>query len=998
MRARLIAAALAAGLALTAGEAWAQTTSATVTGVVRSRAGEPVAGAVVEAHAPDTGVTRRVESGAEGRYRIEALSPGRWVIRATVGGQPVGDPRSITLRLQQTAVLDFTTGSLLTETIAVSAEAPLVDRSRVGSELRVDSEQVEDLPLNGRLVTDLALLDSSILAAPAGNFYGERGSVFVVNGQSGRANSFLVDGVDNNDLTSNTNLNGFMSQQVIQEFTVMTHAFAPEFGRATGGVLNIVTQRGGNELAGGGFAQGALSGLNPPGDFVASLPNPDDEQDSSQRYAAGVHMGGPFKKDVATWFAAFEHQQADEVTPYTGVDRHGVEGGWMMAPTRDDNLFLRTDFNLTPSSFLMARLSFDDRHTEGLNVGADVTPEAGFVLDERDVQLAGALTTVVSPSVINEARLLLGTSSFDQQANSDRPGVERPSGTFGGNNLNLQNRDESRIQLVDNISWQRHDHSMKFGVDVLFSRTHVSTEFNPNGNFLYDTDAPFEPGDCGDIFIVPGQDPNIPIPCEGVVGVDDDGDGQIDEPGLLTTYPIVFSFINGKPSADLDDVRIALFAQDSWQLHSRFLLSYGLRYDLSTYTLPEDAVVDSTIENGGAGRDTNNIAPRLGFTWTPQRDGRFVVRGGAGLFYDKLVLGFPAVASITSGTEIGMIFPQGLGFEITEDVVEDLGIDVIKDVLVFPPELTLRFSTGTELNTPYTVQYNLGVERAIGVYGALSAGVTRTLGYNMVLLKDLNPVVDFDPLGLPVHRDPDVGSIASFVSEGRSWYTGLDVSWRWRHDDIWYAASYTWAKALDEGPDPLRGGISLAPFCFIQPSNPATTSPCTEISTSDSFSSERGRSDADRRHRFVLSGSSPLGFLGLRASGVIQWASGIPFNVTTGNDENFDGITTDRPRGVGRNTGERTDLGVINDLRRSEGLPEIDSLDEPDFIQLDLRFSKPLAFESGGTGELFLQVFNLLDRFNAGTLEGAVLSRNFGEPVNMAGPPRVLELGFKLAF
>jgi len=985
-------------LAASAGIAHAQTTSATVTGVVRARDGEPLPGAVVEAHAPDTGVTRRVVSGAEGRYRFDALSPGRWVIRASLAGQPAGDQRTLTLRLQQTAVVDFTAGSLLTETVSVSAEAPLVDPSRIGSELRVEGDQVEDLPLAGRLVTDLALLDSSVVAAPAGNFYGERGSVFVVNGQSGRANSFLVDGLDNNDQTSSTTLNAFMSQMVVQEFTVLTHGYAAEFGRASGGVLNIVTQRGGNELSGGGFAQGALAGLNPAGDFVASLPNPDDLQDSSQRYAAGVRFGGPFKKDVATWFAAFEHQQGDEVTPYTGVDRNGIAGGWMLAPGRDDNLFVRTDFNLGPSSFLMARLSFDDRHSEGINVGGDATPEFGFTLDERDVQLATALTSVLSISVVNEARLLFGLSSFDQQANSDRPGVERPSGNFGGNNLNGQNRDETRLQLVDNISWQRKEHAIKFGVDLMLSRTNITTQFNPNGNLLYDTDEPFEPGDCGDTFIVPGQDPNIPIPCPGVVGVDDDGDGQIDEPGLLATYPIVFSLIDGQPAADLDDTRIALFAQDAWQVTPSFQLSYGLRYDLSTYVLPEDAAVESTIANGGAGRDTNNIAPRLGFSWAPGNDGRLVVRGSGGIFYDKLALGFPAVAAITSGTSIGMIFPQGLGFEITEDVVETLGIDAIKAELVSLPQLILRFSTGTEMDTPYTVQYNLGVERAVGPHGALAAGVTRTLGYNMVLLKDYNPVVDFDFNGMPVHRDPNTGSIAAMVTEGRSWYTGLDLSWRWRHDDIWYAASYTWAKAIDEGPDPLRGGISLPPFCFIQPSDPTKASPCTELSTSDTFASERGRSDADRRHRFVLSGSAPLGFLGMRTSGVIQWASGIPFNVTTGNDENFDGITTDRPAGVGRNTGERTDLDAVNDLRRSEGLPEIHSLDEPGFFQVDVRLAKPIAFDGGANGELFLQVFNLLDRFNAGTLEGSALSRNFGEPINMAGPPRTLELGFKLVF
>src|SRR5262249_33650269 len=180
--------------------------------------------------------------------------------------------------------------------------------------------------------------------------------------------------------------------------------------------------------------------------------------------------------------------------------------------------------------------------------------------------------------------------------------------------------------------------------------------------------------------------------------------------------------IEGKPEATIDDTQMALFAQDTWQATERLSINYGVRYDLSTYTLPADVAVPSTIPNGGAGRDTDNVAPRFGFVWT-SGSGRSVVRGGSGVFYDKLVLGFPAVAAITSGTKIGLTFPQGFTFEITEDTVEKEGIKQVKQDLIFPQELTLRFSTGTEMNTPYTVQHSLGFERAIGTHASWGAGV-----------------------------------------------------------------------------------------------------------------------------------------------------------------------------------------------------------------------------------------------------------------------------------
>jgi hypothetical protein len=143
----------------------------------------------------------------------------------------------------------------------------------------------------------------------------------------------------------------------------------------------------------------------------------------------------------------------------------------------------------------------------------------------------------------------------------------------------------------------------------------------------------------------------------------------------------------------------------------------------------------------------------------------------------------------------------------------------------------------------------------------------------------------------------------------------------------------------------------------------------------------------------------PLPFMGLRASSVLQLVSGAPFNVTTGQDDNLDGITSDRPAGIGRNTGKDTPLGPVNELRAREGLAPVGSLDEPNFVQWDLRIWR--AFGLGGRktqAEAYFQVFNLLDRFNGGPVEGRVTSRSFGEAIGLAGPPRTLELGVKVGF
>lgn len=989
---------------LAAAPAPAQTAGSSLRGKVRAENGSVVAGAIVQARSDATGAVRVTTADDKGRYQLSAIPVGSWTIVARTAEGGVSESVVVELRLQATAVQDLTVGGGVSEHIKVSVTAELIDKKETGGKLRVGSEQIDALPIAGGVFTDLALLDSSVRPAAEGAYFGETGSVFVINGASGRSNSFLVDGLDNNDLTSGTALGSFFSQQVIEEFVLLTHRYSAEFGRATGGVLNIVTKQGTNERHTGGFVEGALPSWGESGTFVDALPANGTDRSKSRQFSAGFKLSGPIKKNKAFYFFAYEHLDSDNLIGYTGVDRNRNPGGRFSAGQQGDNLFARTDFNLGSRHRLMLRTSYDDRHSEGINVGGLFTPESGFRVKERDIGFAASLTSILSPSAVLESRFAYSDSTFDQRANSSRSGVTHPGGTFGGNPLNSQLRKERKLQLVENVTWTRGNHTLKVGLDVTRSRTDLDAAFNPNGGFLYDTDLPFEPGDCGDINIfdvaVARTSTFYPnVVCTGVPGFDDDGDGEIDEPAIITTYPVVFSYVMGQPSSRFDDTKYGFFAQDNWQVSPSLFLDYGLRYDTSTYTLPQSARVQSTIPNGGARADSNDVAPRVGFTWTPGASGT-VIRGGAGLFYDKLVLAFPAVSAVTSGTQIGLYFPRGLADEITEDDVDQLGVAALPG-LFFLPQLTLRFSTETELNTPYAVQANIGVDIPTGARSAFRANLTRSNGYNLPLLKDLNPVIglfgpggscpgNLDPTideGIPCHGpDPDVGSIAALATEGRSWYSGLDVGWRYQGRSSWVDMSYTLSRAEDTGFDPLKGGISLP---------------------QDSVNfvvTERGRADGDRKHRFVISGDVPVRN-GFRISGVLTWSSGLVFNVTSGTDDNVDGILTDRPPGVARNAGEDTDIAAINAFRVSDDNPNPDTrvpiagLDEPSFAQVDLRIHRPFAFREGRVEvDAYLQVFNVLDRVNYGLIDGRIVSENFGRGITLAGPPRTVVGGFKIGF
>ena len=997
--------------------AHAQSTSASLKGRVITPDKKAVSAAIVQARSDASGATRVAGADDEGRFRFDLLAPGSWSLVARSPEGVLSDTKTITLRLQQTGEVELVVGTGLEDDVTVRADVPLIDPQRTSGELRILSSQADDLPIAARNIVDLALLDSSVRQAAPESYYGERAAPFVVNGQTGRANSYLVDGLDNNDQASGTTLNATFSDLVVSEFVLMTHQFSPEFGRASGGVLNLVTERGTNRLEGVAFAQGAPRALGSAGSLVDSLPATSGVPAQSSNWSAGTRWGGPLRKDKAFWLAAYEHQEDSTVIPYTGYTADGVVGGRFEARGQDDNAFLRADFNIDPSNTLMTRLSYDARSTPGINVGGVNTPQWGFGLDESDVQFGAALTTVFSPALIHEMRLLYGTSSLLQEANSELTGVEHPSARFGGNNLSRQERDATNFQLVQNLTWVKGKHTMKFGYDVTPSRTRVKARFNPNGNFIYRTDDAYQPGDCftgsldsgisiidlpkrcsGDTTVgcenlplgyacpnnlgtcIPFKDVEIPCPGDG------NGNGIPNEPARPWTYPMVFEVIDGSPDATLNDTEIAVFAQDSWQASPALLLDFGLRYDVDTFTLPASAKVHSTVPNGGAGRDMNNLAPRLGFTYTVGKNREWVVRGGAGIFYNKTILAFPAVAAITSGTKIGFMFPQGILLELNEASIAQYGVQYLRDqgLLVFPDNLTLRFSTGTRLDSPQANLFNLGFDRAVGKHGLFSANVTRSQTYHVPLMKDLNPVASVDVDGTPHHAydGTNVGSIAAVVTEGRAWYTGLDLNWKWQSGFGWYGLSYTLSKSEDMGPDPLKGGIYLPP-------------------NSDDLRSERGPSDNDRRHRFVASGDVGLYLLGLRLSGVYQFATALPFNVTTGADDNVDGITSDRPPGVGRNSGVHTSLAAINAYRQAHGhgLPEVTSLSSPYLSQLDLRLYRPFSFNKHrGNGQAFLQIFNVLNRFNGGLVEGRVLASNFGAVISNAGPPRTIELGFKMGF
>jgi hypothetical protein len=533
-----------------------------------------VADAVVTVRHQGTAALRQAVAGDDGRYAFNLLRPGLYTVQVQAPGYLSVVRESVTLPLQGTVILDFPLAPTFVEEVTVTGAARLLDPTNTTGGFLVGAEELSELPLPGRQFTDLAMLDAAVLPVAPGTFVGEKAAVFSANGQGGRANTFLVDGLDNNDATIGSRSNALFSQEVIQEFHLMTDGYQAEFGRATGGVLNIITRSGGNRLAGKAFLQSSGERWNETGEFAESLPPAPDDVESVERLQFGAHLSGPIRRDRAFYFLAYEQDAIDEVLPYVGVTRNGAPGGRLLARNRGRNAFARFDVVLGANHQLQTRLSWDRSYAFGVNVGGVITPEAGSRFAETTGQFAASLTSAFGQRWYNELRLLASHSDVEQLANSDRVGVDRPSGIFGGTHVQEQDRGETRFQLVDNVSYFRGNHALKFGIDVARVSVDIGVAFNDNGLFLYTNDRPYEPGDNG-------------LGGIGARGVDDDGDGVVDELPDFETYALAYQLIQGSPRATFDTTIFAAFVQDEVRVTPHLRVNFGLRYDLDTLRLDD---------------------------------------------------------------------------------------------------------------------------------------------------------------------------------------------------------------------------------------------------------------------------------------------------------------------------------------------------------------------------------------------------------------------------
>jgi hypothetical protein len=863
-RARVFAGTLRVGLALLTlayvvgdrrpARAQQGVSSATLGGRVEDAGGAAVGGASVVVTNLDTGGRLTAVSDEEGRYRFAYLPVGPYRLSAERPGFAAYN-KELVLTLGQAADLTIRLSVAgIEESVEVSDGVGALEVSRAQLSETILPREVNDLPLNGRNYLDLALLvpGASRTNTGAAQRFAETSAVAGTGlsfaGQRNLNNGFVVDGLSANDDAANLAGTSF-SQEVVREFQVVTSGGIAEFGRASAGVVNVVTKSGTNDFRGrvyGFLRNQRLDARNPLA----------PHKDPLTQAQYGATFGGPLRRDRTFFFSNFEQTRLNNaavitITPAAAaavnarLDVAGYGGprlstGVVPAGFDSTNFLLRFDQRLGQSSQLAARYNLyrldalNARNVGGLNAAS-----RGTALATRDQTLALSLVTTLWQSALNETRVQLTRSRLAAPVNDGAGPAVNISGvaSFGVATFSPTARDAEVFEAVSSLTAQSGAHSYKFGVDYLHNNLRIEFPGATRGVYTFTSLPNFIAGSYGS-----------------------------------------FQQAFGEPSQTISNPNVGLFAQDEWRPRTDLTVNYGLRYDAQM--LPDPVRTDA-----------DNFAPRLGVAYAPNflgRRRRTVVRAGFGVYFDRVPLRAVSNALQRDGSKylVAQLAPADTGAPRFPEVLPSL-----PSTLPTRPNVT---RIDPEMRSGHSEQANVQLERELPG-GSLSVGYVHLRGRRLILSRNVNAPtltaaearrLGVANLGRPA---PAWGNVGRYESAGDSYYDGMFVSLNLRAAE-WggLRVSYTLSKAIDTAGN----------FFFSTPQD------------SSNLRDERALSDNDQRHRLTLSGTLEAprsgvlrALAGFQLGYIFTRASATPFNVLTGNDRNADTNFNDRPAGVGRNTG-----------------------------------------------------------------------------------------------
>ncbi|OFW28653.1 MAG: hypothetical protein A3J28_09190, partial [Acidobacteria bacterium RIFCSPLOWO2_12_FULL_60_22] len=759
------------GLFTGPGQAWAQLPTATILGVVRDPSGAVMPEVNLTARNVETGQTRKTVAGADGSYRFAGLPVGSYEVRVEHPGFQSEVRSGLTLAVAQEAVVNFTLQvGAVEQTVAVTAEAPLVNTTSGSLGGLVDEQRIADLPLNGRNYVDLTLLQPGIQqhrnmsrsTSTVGTWYSSNGAPL-------RSNNYLLDGAPIRDFsgaTSSSATGSTLGVEGIREYRIITNSFSAEYGLTMGSQMVVVSKNGTNSLHGSLFEYLRNSALDARNFFdlkSASTP-PDFRLPPFKRNSFGASVGGPVRKDKTFYHLVYEGLRdrlgVTSVANVMSASCRGPAGAtitstacpqlnppagtvtsvtiapliapWLALypdpnlpnnqftlpasqPTREDFGQVRVDQTLSGNDSFFVRYTAHDAD----RLSPLAFPQFGSVLTSRGQYANLSENHVFSPTILNTFRF----SYVRTRVNNDSP-----SGLIGPQYSFVPGKELGGISIggLAGIGPEGNTPSVKkqnlftWSDDVFYTRGRHSLKFGTLINrFQQYTQS--GTGNRGSV-----------------------------------TFPNLASFLQGRvtsynaitPGSILDrtffSTSAGFYLQDDLRVNSGLTLNLGLRYEFLTIPVEvrglnaalRDIQHDSNTTRGPmfpSNPTTRNWSPRVGFAWDVRGNGKTAVRGGFGLLYDIGNLG----SAFVQGT---IAMPP---FSSSSQVQNPTAFLLPGIPLTFPPE-----SAGREIRVidylmqqPHMLQYNLTVERQLPFNMAVTLAYAGSRGINLLQVKEGNPTV-----------------------------------------------------------------------------------------------------------------------------------------------------------------------------------------------------------------------------------------------------------------
>ena len=970
----------------------AQDGSATLQGIIEDATGARIASAAITISDPSRGIHLKTVTDAQGLFHFAILPPGRYDVTASAPGMATRTSRGIELLVGGVSVVQLRLAPAgPTQTINVSATAVPVETQTGDTSSVVTGGAIQDLPLNGRRFTDLALLSPDVTQDPRGLTSNSNGDLSV-GGVRGFQNSFLVDGTDEN--------NSFFAQargryrapyqfsnEVIKEFRVSKNSYSAELGRAGGAVFNVATKSGTNYWHGSGFYYVRDR------DFDAGQPYAPEQSNDRQQQFGGT-VGGPIRKDRIFVYAGFDqhlltvpsvvqfangygtvvpqpddYDYLDQKLVNSAAQQLNAMGGTYPTLMQGNAAFGKVDFTLSPKHLAFLRVN-TSMLTGTNNVFFDPSsPITGYAATAngsehvRTESVAGALLSSWTANLATNLRLQFSRDLQQSTANSGEPWTKiyNVMAGFGQSTMLPRETLEHKLHIADTLSYEHGRMHWKIGGDFIQAWIYNYYPYLFGGEYYF-----------GSVKVNPWT-----------FAPERYGEPLTPLRAYAHEVPRYYMQNFGNAVSHPNSRFYAAFLQNTFQATRNLTLNIGLRYDLQTF---EPGALESNPQYAPSGKvptDVNNFSPRFGFAYSLGDRQTTVIRGGAGMFYMPI----PAMYAAQVATENGLQ-QSHLRLDLMQPAQARLfpsyptplvncppGTLVCKPPASLAPYLTSEVSAfAPDFQTPHTIQANITVQQQLGRNLTASASYSYIHGINQIRSLDVNlpkPIITEYPvyndsgsvyLGMynvssfvtwqmtpsvtcpyppclnPIQRpNPRLGTINSFQSASSSIYNGMTV---WLKQQMSHGMSfqvgYTLARATDNGPDALVVG---------RPGN---------VQNSYDTAAEWGPSVTDQRNRFVAAWVAHPKFRlhdvtlnrlanNWQLSSIFTAGSGRPLNATIAGDPNNDGnIYNDRlPRYI-----RNAFIG-------------------PDYMSTDLRITRTIHCGERVTWNLMAESFNLFNRTNS---------------------------------